>query len=249
MASVAAGTALYNKRRHSGEGDRSATPSPVTRVGQLRRLNAKEEAAEEKGRTRLTQKAIMGGDEKSPQKWLIDPRSSAFMGYWDVVGLIALIFTAIVTPFEISHLSSDLNALFFVNRVVDAVFVTDLVLQFFLVYEDMTVADACERWAQTAPTLSTVHARRRAHTRMRHYAYARAPHSCCVHCVCVLQVTTLGERQVEDRHALPQRLVPTRSRQLYPRRALKPADQLRMLPALAAPCARLLPAVAAVCTL
>lgn len=70
------------------------------------------------------------------------------MGYWDIVGLIALMFTAIITPFEISHLSSEINPLWVTNRIVDTVFITDLILQFFLVYEDMSIADASQRWVQ-----------------------------------------------------------------------------------------------------
>jgi hypothetical protein len=40
----------------------------------------------------------------------------------DAVVLLALVFTATVTPFEVAFLSTSLNALFFLNRVVDLVF-------------------------------------------------------------------------------------------------------------------------------
>jgi hypothetical protein len=40
----------------------------------------------------------------------------------DAVVFLALVFTATVTPFEVAFLSTSLNALFFLNRVVDLVF-------------------------------------------------------------------------------------------------------------------------------
>ena len=68
---------------------------------------------------------------------IIDPRSSKIVSKWDAIGMSALIFTAIVTPFEVGFLPaarSASNALFIVNRVVDVIFLIDLVLQFFLMY-------------------------------------------------------------------------------------------------------------------
>ena len=34
-------------------------------------------------------------------RFMIDPRTSKFAQYWDLVTLVALVFTAIVTPFEV----------------------------------------------------------------------------------------------------------------------------------------------------
>ena len=83
------------------------------------------------------------GDQKSgvlePNKpwWIIDPRQSTLIGYWDTMASIALIYTALVTPVEVSFLNpatgdERYNTLFFINRVIDAVFLMDMVLQFFL---------------------------------------------------------------------------------------------------------------------
>ena len=64
---------------------------------------------------------------------LIDPRQSKYIGHWDTLTSVALIFTALVTPFEVSFLEpptlSSLDALFFINRLIDAVFTCDMVLQ------------------------------------------------------------------------------------------------------------------------
>lgn len=66
---------------------------------------------------------------------VIDPRSSKFIGFWDTLAAIALLFVAIVTPFEVALLDPHLDALFIVNRVVDLVFIVDLAVQFSLMYE------------------------------------------------------------------------------------------------------------------
>jgi hypothetical protein len=58
------------------------------------------------------------------------------MPYWDMTTSLALVFVALVTPLEVGFLdtaSSALDPLFLTNRLVDVVFVVDLVLQFFLV--------------------------------------------------------------------------------------------------------------------
>lgn len=53
-------------------------------------------------------------------RFLIDPRYSKFSQVWDVCTMLALIFTALVTPFEVSFLSSpsswdDIDSLFVVR--------------------------------------------------------------------------------------------------------------------------------------
>ena len=50
---------------------------------------------------------------------------------WDLVTLVSLIFTAIITPFETATLDMVWwDALFNINRVVDLVFLTDMVFSF-----------------------------------------------------------------------------------------------------------------------
>ena len=60
-----------------------------------------------------------------------------FMGLWDFFNIIALLFTATVTPFEVALLPASENAaeaLFIINRLVDGVFFVDMILQFFVMY-------------------------------------------------------------------------------------------------------------------
>ena len=66
---------------------------------------------------------------------VLDPLST-FMRYWDLSSLVALFFTSTVTPYEISFLETKINALFFVNRVVDLFFLCDIVVNFNLKFFD-----------------------------------------------------------------------------------------------------------------
>jgi hypothetical protein len=71
---------------------------------------------------------------------------------WDVIAAIALLFTVIVTPFEVGFLKApetvaDLDALFFINRVVDLVFIVDMGLQFFIMVPKKAEGDG-GAWGQ-----------------------------------------------------------------------------------------------------
>jgi len=82
--------------------------------------------------------------------FVLDP-SSVLMRKWDLVTLGALLFTATVTPYEVAVLATKLNTLFVVNRVVDAVFVWDMGIQFFLIYR--TSADEGGMWIRDRPRI------------------------------------------------------------------------------------------------
>ena len=71
-------------------------------------------------------------------KYLIDPRKSKFIGYWDVVTGLALVFTALVTPWEVAFAEPPkkfIESMFLFNRFVDSIFLVDMVLQFLLIYQ------------------------------------------------------------------------------------------------------------------
>ena len=92
--------------------------------------------------------------DKSRRDWswlLIDPRSSAAIRTWDLITSTALIFTAVVTPFEVGFIDLPkerwTDPLFLANRVVDLIFISDMVMQFFLMYPTTDIKDpAGERW-------------------------------------------------------------------------------------------------------
>ena len=69
----------------------------------------------------------------------LDPRESKFLRYWDVLMGLALVYTAIVTPFEISFVPPDSSPHtygFITNRLLDGLFFIDLLLQFNIKYYD-----------------------------------------------------------------------------------------------------------------
>jgi len=71
------------------------------------------------------------------KKWyIIDPRTSKVIPYWDAVGMSALIFTAIVTFVEVAFVTPPgyVDGLFIINRCVDVIFIFDMFLQFFLMF-------------------------------------------------------------------------------------------------------------------
>ena len=53
---------------------------------------------------------------------------------WDGIMFGLIMYTAIVTPFEIAFLNTKLDTLFVVNRIVDLFFVGDIVINFILAY-------------------------------------------------------------------------------------------------------------------
>ena len=48
---------------------------------------------------------------------------SPFLHKWDVLTMLCLIFTALVTPVEVAFLKTQIDTLFFINRVIDLIFV------------------------------------------------------------------------------------------------------------------------------
>jgi hypothetical protein len=83
---------------------------------------------------------LMASRERS-KRLVVHPRQTPWFGYWDVVTTLALLYTAIITPFEAGFLGSVYGPAawadiwFLINRVLDLVFLFDLVLQFFVAYE------------------------------------------------------------------------------------------------------------------
>ena len=66
--------------------------------------------------------------------WLIDPNSKQLQ-WWDVTTMTALVFTAFVTPFEISLIrETKTDALFVINQIVNVIFLIDIGLNFFMPY-------------------------------------------------------------------------------------------------------------------
>ena len=69
--------------------------------------------------------------------WVIDPRDSRVLSIWDGITTAALVYTAVLTPFEVGFLSASttVDAWFVINRILDVIFILDMCLQFCVVYQ------------------------------------------------------------------------------------------------------------------
>ena len=91
----------------------------------------------ELAKVRRTQTRMLKQREGRRPPFLIDPRHSNIMPYWDGILMLLVVFTALVTPFEVAFLpiaTSGRDALFLFNRVLDVVFVCDMLVNFRLMY-------------------------------------------------------------------------------------------------------------------
>ena len=77
--------------------------------------------------------------------FVIDPRHSRVIKMIDVITGSALIFTALVTPWEVSFLPTPAIEFFTINRIVDAIFMLDVLLNFCLMYQEGSRAEG-RRW-------------------------------------------------------------------------------------------------------
>ena len=86
---------------------------------------------------------------KTKAWWLIDPRTSKHIPKWDALMSLAIIFTALVTPFEVSFLpiaTTASDALFLINRIIDVTFVIDMLVNFVLIYQESENGDSGIIW-------------------------------------------------------------------------------------------------------
>ena len=70
---------------------------------------------------------------------IINPRSSKYIVYWDTVTFFALMFTAIITPWEVCLIKSTPSWRWVLaNWIVNSIFIIDIIVQFFLAYQETT---------------------------------------------------------------------------------------------------------------
>ena len=83
-------------------------------------------------RTKFQADVAVLRERLAPRRRFINPRQSHIQ-YWDLATGLALVFTAIVTPFEVCvGLETRFDALFVFNSIVNVIFMVDIVVQFFL---------------------------------------------------------------------------------------------------------------------
>jgi hypothetical protein len=79
------------------------------------------------------------------RKWVIDPRTTRWMVFWDVGMIVALLFTALVTPFQVAFLEprrvlvDGPDALWVTNRIFDTFFIADVAIVCNTMYQEPLV--------------------------------------------------------------------------------------------------------------
>jgi hypothetical protein len=68
-------------------------------------------------------------------KFLLNNPDGDFCQKWDVVMIVALVFTATVTPYEVAFVETKIDAMFAINRLIDLLFFSDMVLQVSVFWE------------------------------------------------------------------------------------------------------------------
>ena len=106
---------------------------------------------------RLRDKGLLSSSAGQKQPCcLVDPRRSMrWLQYWDVVSITALLYVAIITPYETAFLppaKSMLEPVFVINQVVAAIFLFDFLLQFNLI-QQITTRDGDKKWVSDRATL------------------------------------------------------------------------------------------------
>ena len=69
--------------------------------------------------------------------YILDPRTSKFLAYWDLLTSLCLLYTTFITPFNVgcNWEEPTFDVLFAIDRVIGSVFAFDILLQFFLMSE------------------------------------------------------------------------------------------------------------------
>lgn len=65
---------------------------------------------------------------------LINPDLNPYVPKWEGVTMCALLWVALVTPVQVGMLDTQFDVLFVLGLVIDVIFVTDMILQFFTMY-------------------------------------------------------------------------------------------------------------------
>lgn len=65
-----------------------------------------------------------------PECKVVDPNTSKWLTYWDMVVTILVLIIAVLAPYETAYLHPKLDVLFLFNRFVDIMFIIDMMLQF-----------------------------------------------------------------------------------------------------------------------
>ncbi len=85
-------------------------------------------------------------------------RAGSFLQLWDLVTMLALLYTIFLSPFEAGFLEASIGTAawrdpwFIANRCLDAVFLCDMLLQFFIAYESVDEMGGA-MWVEDRPLM------------------------------------------------------------------------------------------------
>ena len=101
--------------------------------------HGKEEAEQMQNQARHLSKVLAAKASRS--RFVMHPEKNRYLGRWDVVTTLALLYTATVTPFETSFIPPTIGPTawqdpwFIANRFLDCIFGIDLFVQFFVAFQ------------------------------------------------------------------------------------------------------------------
>ena len=110
------------------------------RRSQFRARHDESYADEYTAQTAVIAKQIRGREKAL--SCVLQPGENSVLGYWDAITMLALAYTAILTPYEASFIAPThgrqvwRDSWYIINRILDVIFSLDMLLQFFVAYED-----------------------------------------------------------------------------------------------------------------
>ena len=138
---LAAGEVLSNNNQ--GSFPRLAKSKTKQRLENFEKRHGKANASKYAEETRLYRNILKQRDHH--KRFVLMPDSGPYrkyLNFWDGVTMTALLYTCTLTPFEAAFIETPLGSAlwtepwFIANRVLDLIFLVDLILQFFLAFEE-----------------------------------------------------------------------------------------------------------------
>jgi len=107
------------------------TSSSETEVNALAKLTRSMDALTEVASMRRAIESTL-----KASRYVIDPHLAEWTHWWDLLMIVLLTVILFMTPYEVAFLPFAIGPLFYVNRVFDMVLLLDMVMQFFLSFQD-----------------------------------------------------------------------------------------------------------------
>jgi len=141
----------YEMTRADGDGAAPPTsPSSATPNYSLKRAKSTSLADVE------VMKKAMAAAAGSP--WVIDPTRDEWTQWWDLFMMAMLTVILFLTPYEVAFLEGGtIDGLFVVNRGFDVLFIIDLLINFFLAYQNGP--DQGSTWVRSLPQIRSRYVR------------------------------------------------------------------------------------------